>query len=95
MVKAILSKIWLEHNQRDFHNKPIDWTDRFSSAQLLASTWCSQSKSFADYSIQDIGERFYSYKIVMYFLCYVPKVYLFRCISVKGDDKGAKVVSMR
>ena len=44
-----LSELCFPH----FQNTVV-WSDRFSSAWLLASTWCSQSKLFENYSIQDI-----------------------------------------
>ena len=54
-VKAILSKIWLERNLRVFHNTTSSWSSRFESAHLNASSWCSLSKAFKDFSIQDIS----------------------------------------
>jgi len=54
-VKAILSEIWLERNQRVFHDKASPWFVRFETARLNASSWCSLSKKFEDFFIQDIS----------------------------------------
>lgn len=53
-VKALLFEIWFERNQRVFHYKATPWLERFKIARLNASTWCTQSRSFVDFSIQDI-----------------------------------------
>ena len=53
-VKALLVEIWFERNQKVFHDKPSTWMERFDSARLNASSWCSLSKDFQDYSSQDI-----------------------------------------
>ena len=53
-VKALLVEIWFERNQRVFHDKPSTWMERFESVYLNASSWCSLSKDFQDYSSQDI-----------------------------------------
>lgn len=50
-VKAILTKIWFERNQRVFHDKASPQTIRFEIAQLNASLWCSLSKPFEEFSI--------------------------------------------
>ena len=53
-VKAILSEIWFERNQRVFHAKASPWLVRFENAKLNASAWCSLAKTFKDFSISDI-----------------------------------------
>lgn len=53
-VKALLVEIWFEMNQRVFRDKYNPWLDRFEIARLNASSWCSLSSSFADFSIQDL-----------------------------------------
>ena len=53
-VKAILAEIWFKRNQRVFHNKSSSCQNRYELARLNASSWCSLSKQFNDYSLQDI-----------------------------------------
>jgi len=53
-VKAFLAEIWFERNQRVFHDKSSTWMERYDSARLNASSWCSLSKFFQDYSSQEI-----------------------------------------
>lgn len=43
-VKAVLSEIWFERNQRIFEDKSLNWLDRFEIARIKASFWCSLSK---------------------------------------------------
>ena len=50
-----LTILWFERNQRVFHNKASPWSVRFEIARLNASSWCSLSKTFEDFSIQDIS----------------------------------------
>ena len=49
-VKALLTEIWFERNQRVFHDKSSTWLERYNSAVLNASSWCSLTKYFQDYS---------------------------------------------
>ena len=53
-VKALLAEIWFERNQRVFHDKSSTWLERYDSAVLNASSWCSLTKYFQDYSSQEI-----------------------------------------
>ena len=53
-VKAILVELWLERNQRVFHNKASLWFDRYEFDRLNASSWYSLRKQFKDFSMQDI-----------------------------------------
>ena len=53
-LKALLVEIWLERNQKVFHDKLSTWMKRFEFARLNASSWCSLSKDFRDYYSQDI-----------------------------------------
>lgn len=52
-VKALLSEIWFEGNQRVFNDKASNWEDQFEQARVNASSWCTLSKAFKDYSIQE------------------------------------------
>ena len=54
VVKALLAEIWFERNQRVFHEKSSTWMERYDSARLNTSSWCSLSKFFQDYSSQEI-----------------------------------------
>ena len=54
VVKALVSELWFEGNQRVFHDTSKDWPNGWGSTRLLASSWSLQSKFFEDYSIQDI-----------------------------------------
>ena len=49
-VKTHLAEIWFERNQRVFHNKSPTWMERYDSACLNASSWCSLSKYFSGLS---------------------------------------------
>ena len=53
-VKALLTEIWFERNQRTFNDRVSAWEDRFEFARLNASSWCTMSKTFEDYSIQEL-----------------------------------------
>ena len=53
-VKALLVEIWFERNQRVFYDKATPRLERCEIARLNASTWCTQSRSFSDFSIMDI-----------------------------------------
>lgn len=53
-IKALFLELWLERNQRIFHDMHLDWLDRFESACLKVSSWCSLSKPFVNCTIQDI-----------------------------------------
>lgn len=55
VVKALLTNLWFERNQRVFHDKETPWIRCLESARLNASSWCSLSKAFVDYSIQEIS----------------------------------------
>lgn len=50
-VKALLTKIWFERNERVFHDKRLGWMDHIEVAVLNASSWCTISKHFEDFSI--------------------------------------------
>ena len=49
-VKTLLAEIWFDRNQRVFHDKSSTWWEGYDSALLNASSWCSLSKYFQDYS---------------------------------------------
>ena len=53
-VKALLVEIRFERNQRVFHDKPSTWMERYDSVRLSAPSWCSLSKYFQDYSLQEM-----------------------------------------
>lgn len=53
-VKALPAEIWFKQNQRVFHDKKLKWMDWFEAARLNASSWCILSKTFEDFSIQDL-----------------------------------------
>ena len=53
-VKALLVEVWFERNQRVFHDKHSTWMERYDSVRLRASSWCSLSKYFQDYSLQPL-----------------------------------------
>lgn len=57
VVKAILSELWLERNQRNFQSSHISWFDRFESACLKFSSWYSLSKLFVGFLVQDIYQN--------------------------------------
>lgn len=54
VVKSLLVDLWFERNQRVFHDRKTPWLDRFETARLNTSSWCILSKSFEDFSIQDL-----------------------------------------
>ena len=54
-VKAMLTDLWFERNQRVFHDKETPGFTRFGASELNTSLWTSLSKAFADYSSQDIN----------------------------------------
>lgn len=53
-IKDLLAKIWFERNQSMFHDKQLGWMDCFEVAVLKAPSWCTLSKLFKDFSIQDL-----------------------------------------
>lgn len=77
-VKALLSKIWFECNQRVFHDKSLPWSAHLDSTRLLASTWCSLSKDFSNYSIQDISLNWNTYIFSIYVILSYICEFLFR-----------------
>ena len=54
MVKALLAELWLEENQRTFQDKELGWLGHFDSAARNTFAWCSLSKDFEVYSIQEL-----------------------------------------
>lgn len=54
MIKAHLSKFWMDRNSIIFLNKQLSWINRFESAQLKASSSCALYKSFADFYLHNI-----------------------------------------
>lgn len=48
-MKALLTDLWFERNQRVFHDKETLWFSCLESARLNVSSWCSLSKIFTDY----------------------------------------------
>lgn len=53
-VKAMIAEIRFERNQRGFYDKRLGWVDHCELAPLNASSWCISSKTFEDFSIQDL-----------------------------------------
>lgn len=53
-VKALLAEIWFEQNHGIFHDRKLGWLDRYEVARLNASSWCTLTKPFRDFSIQDL-----------------------------------------
>lgn len=54
-IKAILPKLWMERIQRIFQGEGSLCVQCFESVRLKFSSWCSLSKSFKGFSIQDIN----------------------------------------
>ncbi|TYK21876.1 hypothetical protein E5676_scaffold494G00090 [Cucumis melo var. makuwa] len=54
LSKALLIEIWIERNQRIFHDKARQRAEIMHAADLNAAAWCSLRKEFVNYSIQDI-----------------------------------------
>lgn len=54
-VKVMLVEIWFERNQQVFNDKASPWFVRFEIAQLNASSWCTLSRTFEDFSMQDLN----------------------------------------
>ena len=63
VVKSLSAELWFERNQRVYHDKSFVWLDRFEVTRKNASSWCSFSKPFESYCIQEI----YSNWRVLYF----------------------------
>lgn len=60
-VKALLSKLWFERNQQVFHDKASSWLDHFEFARLNASSWCTLSRAFDEYSIQEFNLNWHAF----------------------------------
>ena len=60
VVKALLSNLWFERNQQIFNDRATLWQDR-ESARLNASSWCSISKFFEEYLVQDLSLNWSSF----------------------------------
>ena len=54
-IKAVLSELWFERNQRIFQNKALSWLDRFKIAKINASPWCTLDRAFEEYSLQTLN----------------------------------------
>ena len=54
MSKALLAKVWFEHNQWIFQYKARPRLGIVCSAERNAAAWCALNKEFENYSIQDI-----------------------------------------
>lgn len=50
-IKAVISKVWFECNQRIFKDKFKSWNEQYELSKFQDSYWCSLSKIFGNYYI--------------------------------------------
>lgn len=82
VVKSLLAELWFERNQRVLHDKTTPWLDRFETAQLNTSLWCSRSNTFANFTIQDISLNWSAFIFPPFWFQHVSVFLLFsHCIS--------------